>query len=106
MTGVSIETIERLWTVSLVVYGLVLIAVLVLLTLIVRAARDVRAGVSAIWTVGQRVANNTIHIALLDGVNHTAAQILAGAGGIVGATAAIKEHAEGCAGCPACVLGL
>jgi|SRR5215831_11950256 len=105
MTGVSIETIERLWTVSLVVYGLVLIAVLVLLTLIVRAARDVRAGVSAIWTVGQRVANNTIHIALLDTTNHIAGAILGSAQGVVAASAVVRDHAVACPGCPWCVLG-
>ena len=66
MTEVSVETIQRMWIVTLVVYGVVLVVVAVLLTLILRAAREVRAGVSAIWTVGQQVANNTIHIALLD----------------------------------------
>jgi K+ transporter len=105
MTRITPETVQQMWIASLVIYAVVLVVVAALLTLILRTARDIRAGVSAIWTVGQRVANNTIHIALLDGVNHTAAQILAGAGGIVGATASIKGHAEGCAGCPACVLG-
>jgi len=105
MAGVSIEAVERLWIVSLVVYAVVLIVVLVLLTLVLRAAREVRAGVSAIWTVGQRVANNTIHIALLDTTNHVAGAILGSARGVVGATAAMRDHAAGCPGCPDCVLG-
>jgi hypothetical protein len=61
--------------------------------------------VSAIWTVGQQVANNTIHIALLDTTNHLAAEMLTSARGVVVATAAMKAHASGCPGCPACVLG-
>ena len=48
------------------IYAVVLIVVAVLLALILRAAREVRAEVSTIWTIGQQVANNTIHIALLD----------------------------------------
>src|SRR5689334_23903334 len=105
MAGVSIEAVERLWIVSLVVYAVVLIVVLVLLTLVLRAAREVRAGVSAIWTVGQRVANNTIHIALLDTTNHVAGEILDCAKGVAATTAALKAHAENCPGCPVCVLG-
>jgi hypothetical protein len=105
MTDVSAETIQRMWIVTLVVYGVVLVVVAVLLTMILRAAREVRAGVSAIWTVGQQVANNTIHIALLDTTNHVVADILAPAKGIVAATAAMHAHASRCPGCPACVLG-
>ncbi|MBA3495682.1 MAG: hypothetical protein H0T86_01080, partial [Gemmatimonadales bacterium] len=53
----------------------------------------------------QRIANNTIHIALLETTNHVAGRILESAKGIVGATAAIDAHAGQCPGCPACVLG-
>jgi hypothetical protein len=105
MTGISADAIQQMWMMTLVVYGVVLVVVAVLLTLILRAARDVLARVSTIWTVGQQVANNTIHIALLDTTTHIAGDILASARGIVGATAAIKAHAERCPGCPACVLG-
>ncbi len=105
MPDVSLDTIQRMWTITLVVYGVVLVVVAVLLTLILRAARDVRGVVSAIWTVGQQVANNTIHVALLDTTNHVVRDILASAQGIVGATFALKTHAERCPGCPACVLG-
>jgi hypothetical protein len=61
--------------------------------------------VSGIWTVGQQIANNTIHIDLLDTTTHVAGDILTCAKGIVAGTAALKGHAEGCPGCPACVLG-
>lgn len=105
MTEVSIETIQRMWTITLVVYGVVLGVVAVLLALVLGAARAVLARVAAIWTAGQQVANNTIHIALLDTTVHVAGEILASAGGVVAGTAALNAHAERCPGCPACVLG-
>ena len=105
MTEVSADTIQRMWIVTLVVYGVVLVVVAALLTLILRAAREVRAGVSAVWTVGQQVANNTIHIALLDTTNHVVNEILASAKGVVAATATMQAHASRCPGCPGCVLG-
>jgi len=105
MSEANLDTIQRMWTISLVVFGVVLVVVAVLLTLTLRAAREVREGVSAIWTVGQRVANNTIHVALLDTTNHVAGAILASAGGVAAATAALGDHARGCPGCPECVLG-
>ena len=105
MSEVSADTIQRIWIVTLVIYAVVLMVVAALLALILRAARDIRAGVSMIWTVGQQVANNTIHIALLDTTNHVAGGILQCAKGVVGGTAALKAHAESCPGCPVCVLG-
>jgi len=105
MTVEQADTIQRMWTVTLVVYGVVLIVVAALLTLVLRAARTVLGGVASIWTVGQQVANNTIHIALLDTTNHVAGEILDCAKGVVAATAALKAHAESCPGCPVCVLG-
>jgi hypothetical protein len=105
MDPVSAETIQRMWTITLVIYLVVVVVVAALLTLILQAARDIRAGVSAIWTVGQQVANNTIHIALLDTTLHVAGSILGCAKGVVAGTAALKTHADGCPGCPACILG-
>ncbi len=105
MPSLTPETVEKVWITTLVVYFVVLIVVAILLTLILRTARDIRGGVSAIWNVGQRIANNTIHIALLHKTNVVAGQILASAVGIVHATAAIEAHAKDCPGCPACILG-
>jgi K+ transporter len=105
VSDVSAETVQHIWTVTLVIYAVVLVVVAALLTLILRAARDIRGGVSAIWTVGQQIANNTIHIALLDTTTHVFGEILGCAKGIVAGTAALKTHAERCPGCPACVLG-
>ena len=105
MSGPSLETIQRVWTVSLVIYAVVLIVVVVLLRLILGEASRIRAGASEIWNVGQKIANNTIHIALLDTTNHVAAQILTSAVGVAGATGALQAHTPSCPGCPACVLG-
>ncbi|MBA3338777.1 MAG: hypothetical protein H0W68_14310 [Gemmatimonadaceae bacterium] len=101
----SLDTVRTVWTISLAVFVVVLIVVAALLTLILRTAREIKTGVSLIWNVGQRVANNTIQLAMLHKTNLVAAQILTSAVGIIGATAAIKEHAGECPGCPACVLG-
>jgi hypothetical protein len=105
MTAVDAGTIQTMWTLTLVVYGVVLVVVAVLLALILGAARRVLARVSSIWTVGQQIANNTIHVALLDTTVHIAGEILASAGGVVAAIAAMSVHAQRCPGCPACVLG-
>ncbi len=104
MPELNPDTIQRVWITTLVIYAVVLIVVAALLTLILRAAREVRTEVSTIWTVGQQVANNTIHIALLDTTNHVVADILGSAKGVVAATAAMATHAAHCSGCPACVL--
>ncbi|MDQ6886197.1 MAG: hypothetical protein M3068_02770 [Gemmatimonadota bacterium] len=101
----SADAIRSIWTLSLVVFVVVLVVVAILLTLILRAARDIRGGVAIIWNVGQRIANNTVQLSMLAKTNDAAAQILASAVGVIGATAAIKGHAEECPGCPACVLG-
>jgi hypothetical protein len=104
MANASPDTIQQMWIATLVVYAVVLVVVAALLTLVLRAAREVRTGVSTIWTIGQQVANNTIHIALLDTTNHVAGEILTSAKGIVAATAAMGAHAAHCPGCPGCVL--
>ncbi|MDQ6634188.1 MAG: hypothetical protein M3Z10_05450 [Gemmatimonadota bacterium] len=101
----SAETIRDVWTLTLVVFVVVLVVVALLLTLILRAAQDIRGGVAIIWNVGQRIANNTIQLAMLSRTNDAAKQILRSAAGVAGATAAIARHAEDCPGCPACVLG-
>jgi len=105
MNGPSAETITRVWTTSLVIFLVVLVVVAILLTLIVNEARRIKGGVSEIWNVGQRIAKNTIHIALLEKTNNVAGRILSSAVGVIGATAAIKSHAEECPGCPTCVIG-
>lgn len=104
MPQISADTIQQVWITTLLIYAVVLVVVAILLTLILRAARQVRSGVATIWTVGQQVANNTIHIALVDTTNHVVAEILDSAKGVVAATTAMATHAAHCPGCPACVL--
>ncbi len=105
MSEITAETVQTIWTITLVVFVVVLLVVATLLTLITVTARQITGGVSAIWNVGQRIANNTIHIALLKKTNLAAGKILQSAVGIVHATAGVKGHAEECPGCPQCVLG-
>ena len=99
------EAIQQVWFVSLAIFVVVLLVVAALLTLILATTKKIHAGVSAIWNVGQRIANNTVHLALLDRTNFVAGEILDSAGRIAVATIAIATHAQGCAGCPACVIG-
>ena len=101
----SADAIRSIWTLSLIVFVVVLVVVAILLTLILRAAHDIKRGVAIIWNVGQRIANNTIQLSLLAKTNDAARQILTSAVGVIGATAAIQGHAAECPGCPACVLG-
>ena len=105
MNDLHSESIQRVWIITLGIYAVVLVVVAVLLTLIVITARRIREGVGAIWVTGQKIANNTIHIALLQQTNSVGGKILQSAVGVIGATGAIKAHAESCPGCPACVLG-
>ncbi len=94
-----------LWVVSLVI-GVVVVAVAaVLLTLVLRTARQIDAGARQVWTAGKLVARNTIHIADLAQTNQVAADILETAGGILMAAQRIHTHAQSCPGCPACLLG-
>lgn len=105
MDAVSAGTVQTIWTISLIIYLVVVGVVALLLTLILRAAQEIRAGVSDIWTVGQQVANNTIHIALLDTTLHVAGSILDCAKGIIQGVTALTSHAERCEECPTCVTG-
>lgn len=99
------DTVVQIWLLSLGIFVVVLIVVAALLSLILRTSTQIHRGVSAIWTTGQKVANNTIHLSLLHHTNHVAGQILQSAAGVAAATGAIAAHANGCPGCPACVLG-
>ena len=99
------DAIQQVWTISLGVFVAVLVVVAILLTLILRTSHDIKRGVALIWNVGQRIANNTIQLAMLERTNEAAEKILASAVGVIGATGAVKAHAGTCPGCPACVIG-
>jgi len=92
------------WSASLVLGLVVALVVTLLLWLIHRTAASIENGVSDIWDTGQRVANNTIHIPILYRINSVAGKILGTALKINDGAAAIESHANGCPGCPHCML--
>jgi hypothetical protein len=98
--------IQSVWIWSLIVYVVVVLVVAVMLTLILSTARRIHEGVSAIWTVGQKVANNTIQIPLLHRTNHLVNGILENAGATAVAVGAVEQHAAACPYCPGCVTGV
>lgn len=97
--------VYTVWWVSLLIGAIVTVVVAYLLRQIERTARSIDAVVGDIWTTGQHIANATVHVPLLITTNRIAGEILTTAGDILRAAAAIEEHAEGCPGCPQCVLG-
>jgi hypothetical protein len=101
----SESAIQQVWTISLITYAIVAAVVAFLLTLILVTARRIRGGAAVIWTVGQKVANNTIQIALLFETNHIVRRILDEAVTTAGAVSAIADHASTCPRCPDCVVG-
>ena len=98
------QAAQFVWWVSLALGLVVSLVVTVLLWLIHRTAATINGHVSGIWDVGQRVANNTVHIPALYKTNAVAGEILATALNINAGAAAIEAHAQGCPGCPQCML--
>lgn len=101
----SEAAVQQIWTISLVVYFVVVGVVALLLTLILRTAKQIHGGASAIWTSGQKVANNTIHIPLLGRTGFFVTRILESAVRTAGAVAAVEQHSGACPHCPTCVVG-
>ena len=95
---------QTLFWISLALGLVVTIVAAVMLTMVLRAAQAIDAGAKAVWTTGKLVANNTVHIPALVQTNQVAVDILEGAGGILMAAQRILKHAQGCTGCPACLL--
>jgi hypothetical protein len=75
----------------------------VLLRQVITTAGQIDDEVAEIWIRGQRVANNTIHIANIHKTSEMVDRILGRAGRIAAHAAAIKDHAENCPGCPSCI---
>jgi hypothetical protein len=98
------EAAAFVWWTSLALGLVVALVVTLLLWLIHTTATDIQTVVSGIWDSGRRVANNTIHIPILYRINNAAAKILGTAVKIEGGAAAIEAHANGCPGCPHCLL--
>ena len=99
------EAYQILWIVSLII-GLVVIGVVgYLLHLIKSTAEKIDTAAGEIWTQGKLTANNTIQIPIfLSVTNRVVGQIYDRAVSILNGTAGLKAHAEGCPGCPHCVL--
>lgn len=99
------DAITIIWGTSLII-GLVVIGVVAfLLHLIKNTAKKIDTAAGEIWTQGKLTANNTIQIPLfLSTTNKVVGKIYQSAGNIVQGAAAIQQHAEGCPGCPACIL--
>lgn len=98
------QAAQLVWLMSLA-FGLVVsLVVALLLWLIHHTAMTINVRVSRIWDVGQRVANNTVHIPALYMTNELAGKILASALKINTSATAIETHTHGCPGCPQCML--
>ena len=82
------------WWISLGIGVVVILVVAILLTLIMRTARQINETAADIWVVGQRIANNTVHIPLLNRTNRLVDGILERVSGIDEAVARIEEHVE------------
>lgn len=93
-----------LWGISLGIAVVVLLVVAVLLTIILRTARQIDAGAKQVWVVGKNVANSTIQLTQLQQTNQVVADIIEAATGILHNAGRIAAHAQGCGGCPACVV--
>jgi hypothetical protein len=98
------EAAQFVWIASLVLGVVVSGVVAILLWLIHREAATINSRVSTIWDVGQRVANNTIHIPTLYRTNAAVREILANAVKIKEGAEAIERHARACPGCPQCLF--
>lgn len=98
------QAAQFVWWVSLALGLVVSLVVTLLLWLIHRTATTINGVVARIWGVGQRVANNTVHIPALYKTNAVAGDILASALNINAGASAIESHANGCPGCPQCML--
>lgn len=95
----------QLWWIALGAGVAVELVVWVLLALITASAGRIRDTVAEIWVVGPKIAANTAHVDVLRYINRVAGDILSAAGGVAENAAWIHEHANGCPGCPRCVVG-
>lgn len=96
---------QEMWWVTLGVGALVVAVVALLLSLVVSTAARIRGALEQVWVAGPGIADNTAHLDLLRRVNLVAGDILEGARKIAADAGRIQEHADGCAGCPHCVVG-
>ena len=91
------------WWLAVIIVVVVIVVVAILLSMVIKTASAIDDEVAEVWANGQRVANNTIHIAALYQTSDAVDGILDRAGRIAGSAQAIKDHAEGCPSCPRCI---
>lgn len=91
------------WWLAVVLVAVVTIVVALLLVQVIRTANAINSEVATVWANGQRVANNTIHIAALYKTRDLVEGILGRSIRIAGEAEAIKSHAETCPSCPKCI---
>lgn len=94
MTAASLETINLVWGVSLALGVVVTVVVALLLRAVVATARRILSVAGDIWTDGQRVANNTVQIALLERTNHLFKGIVAEAAPLARASGQIRDAVQ------------
>ena len=76
MSVFALSTNETLWWITLVVGLVVAIVVWILLERLRRAVDEVDRGVSDVWTMGKRVAQNTSTTYLLEGTKQRGVELL------------------------------
>ena len=91
------------WILTLFILVVVVLVVSCLLILILKTARDINREVAVVWNNGQRVANNTIHIAGLYPIGKSIKKVLTRAAEIAESTGGIIAHADECNSCPSCI---
>ncbi len=94
MSGEAQQTAELMWWIALALGVVVALVVAGLLAWIHREAGVILGHVSEIWNVGQRVANNTVHVPLLFATNALAARMLDATQRISRAAASLDENAR------------
>ena len=92
-----------LWIISIVLAFVVTAVVGLLLWMILSKAKQINAGVSQIWDVGQMIAANTIHVPALITTNATVGAIITKAPVLLEKLEQIESHAVGCENCPNCL---
>lgn len=91
-----------LWWISVAVVFVVVVVATGLLTNILVTVRNIDKNVNEIWTVGKRIANNTVQLWLLGRVNGVVGSIRTHAYAINDVAGAIARHAGTCHHCPTC----
>ena len=102
LLAVSDVEVFTMWWISVGVVFVVCIVATGLLQNILVVARNIDTNVHEIWTVGKRIANNTVELWLLNRVVSIVKDIRDSAYRINDVAATIAGHAGQCRHCPAC----